>query len=482
MKPIEKTPDLLATLQSFDTFKEIDAPALEWLIEQSAYVKYAKGEELFVPGEEIDIMSVMISGRYLLQLEQNGRQRELGVWGTGYIFGVLPFSRMKESSARGVALEDCDVLELPKSCFVEMVNVSYELTQTLVAFMSTRIRDFTQMRVQEEKLMALGKMSAGLAHELNNPASAMVRSSESLYDHLHQTPERFKSVITMEITPEETDRINEILFARTKNVTGIDLGILDRQERVDDLLDWLDDHDIDKGDDIAETFVDFGMTTEDLDRVDEIVDGRSIEPLVWWLESTLSLERLVTEIRESASRIATLIQAVKGYSHMDRSVSMEPIDICEGLRNTIMVLQHKMKGKGVQLEKTMNEELPRVLAYGSELNQVWTNIIANAIDAVGDKGKLMISTFAERDHVCVDIQDNGPGISEDNLNRIFEPFFTTKGVSEGTGMGLDIVKKIVERHNGYLKVTSVPGETIFRVCLPVEGQMAKQKMTVTEQT
>ena len=466
MKILPKTADLLPILQSFETFEGISSEALQWMIDQSDYKLYEAGEKLFYPGQSVDRMQVILQGRYVVRFEQKGETRELGVWEAGYITGVLPFSRMKEARATGQALEPAYTLELHKKHFVEMVNVSYELTQALVAVMSDRVRDFTTMQFQNEKLMALGKLSAGLAHELNNPASAMVRNAEELYKKVHASPEKFKSVITMRITPEQTDQVNDILFERIKKAKEVDLSLMEREEQMDDITDWLEDHAIENGEDIAETFVDFGVTVNDLDNIHDIVGDDPTGPIMWWLESTLSLENLVSEIQEASNRISKLVKSIKDYSHMDRGVTMESVDIHEGLRSTLVMLKHKFKSKNIELVKNLAPELPKVQGFAGELNQVWTNLIVNAIDAMEPGGALTVHTFPEREYVRVDITDNGSGIPEDIQTRIFEPFFTTKAMGEGTGMGLDIVKKIMNRHKAEIEVESRPGKTTFSLCFP----------------
>ncbi|MCO6489044.1 MAG: cyclic nucleotide-binding domain-containing protein [Phaeodactylibacter sp.] len=468
MKTLPKTPELLSTLQSFDTFQGISPDALQWMIDQSDYKLYETGEKLFYPGQSVDHMQIILQGRYVVRWEQKGETRELGVWDAGYITGVLPFSRMKEARAIGQALEPTYTLELHKEHFVEMVNVSYELTQALVAVMSDRVRDFTTMQFQNEKLMALGKLSAGLAHELNNPASAMVRNAEELYKKVHASPEKFKSVITMRITPEQTDQVNAILFSRIEQAQTLDLSLMEREERMDDIADWLEDHGIENGEDIAETFVDFGVTEGDLDTIHDIVGDGAIGPIMWWLESTLSLENLVSEIQEASNRISKLVKSIKDYSHMDRGVAMEAVDIHEGLRSTLTMLKHKFKSKNIQLVKNLAPGLPNVKGFAGELNQVWTNLIVNAIDAMAPGGELSVHTYPDREYVRVDITDNGSGIPEDIQTRIFEPFFTTKAMGEGTGMGLDIVRKIVNRHKGEIDVESRPGKTTFSLCFPAD--------------
>lgn len=464
-----KPKNLLAQLHELETFQNLPTQALEWLVEKSDYHVYKKGTHIFEPEQAVDHMQVILEGEYMLEMDRNGQRREMGVWSKGNIAGVLPFSRMTHARVYGIALEDTHALELHRDYFVEMVNISYDMVQALVAVMSTRIRDFSQLRSQDEKLMSLGKLSAGLAHELNNPASAMVRSSEELYRSVHATPEKFKNVITMRITPEQTDRVNAILFSKLKNTQGSEMGLMEKEEMRDDLLDWLEDHQVDDADQIAETFLEFGLTVDDLDEVCSIIEGKSVSPIMAWLESTLNLERLVSEIREAADRISGLIKAIKSYSHMDRASTMEYLDVHEGIKNTLIILKHKIKNKNIQLEKDFAPDLPQVCALAGNLNQVWTNLIDNAIDAMDHGGTLTIKTRQERKQVCVYITDTGSGISEEDQTRIFDPFFSTKSMGEGTGMGLDIVKKIMERHQGDIKIVeSRPGKTTFRVCFSLD--------------
>jgi len=468
METLAKSPNLLPQLQSFEVFQGISPEALQWLIDRSDYRLYLKGTHIFEPGQAVDHMQVIVAGEYLIQLEREGELQDLGTWGQGYVTGVLPFSRMKEARAYGRVLEDCRVLELHKQHFTEMVNVSYRLTQNLVATMSNRIREFTGLRFQSEKLMSLGRLSAGLAHELNNPAAAMVRSAQELYQKVHKSPERFKAVVTLRVTPEQTDAVNAILYARIREPGEQDLSLLEREEKLDELLDWLDEHEVDHADDIADTFVDFNLSVNDLEQINAIIRGQGLSTILWWIESTLSLEKLVNEIQEASNRISTLVQSVKEYSHMDRAQSKERIDLHDGLRSTLTMLKHKFTQGGVSLEKDWNKALPSIDGYPGELNQVWTNLISNALDAMPEGGLLKVRTYRQHDYLCVDITDSGTGIPEENLTKIFDPFFTTKKVGEGTGMGLEITQRIVERHKGKIRVDSRPGSTTFTVCLPLE--------------
>ncbi|THH34935.1 ATP-binding protein [Neolewinella litorea] len=470
MKKIEKTPDLLDQLRAFDLFEGVEDEALQWLIDRSDYVMYPKDTPIFQAGQKADHMQVLLRGGYVVRRENKGRKQELGMWKAPAVGGVLPFSRMKDTQADGVCLEDTYVLLLHRGCFVEMVNISYELTQALVTVMTNRVRDFQQMRLMDEKLMALGKMSAGLAHELNNPASAMVRSSRELHRHLVQTPERFKAAITMRVEESAVDRINEILFERVAAAPDEpELGLMEREERSDDINDWLADHGVAEIATLVDTFADWHFTVEHLDRIAEVIPREALSPVLQWIETNLTTESLVTEIQAASNRIAELVQSIKVYSHMDQEPSLEPVDIHEGIRSTVTMLNHVLKKKNITLQKKLAQDIPPVKALAGELNQVWTNLLSNAIDALPQSGgRLVIRTFHERDCVCVEVEDNGPGIPEDIQSRIFEPFFTTKGIGEGTGMGLDIVRRVIDHHNGSVSLSSKPGCTVFKVCFPVQ--------------
>ncbi|MBI1225954.1 MAG: GHKL domain-containing protein [Bacteroidetes bacterium] len=466
MQPVEKTPAILEQIRPFEAFHGLPDSDLEWLIERAEYVLYKEGENLFYPHMPVENMQVIVDGEVIARIQQGNEFNELGTWSTGYITGLLPFSRMKEALAHGTALRDTYILQLNKKYFTEMVSVSYEMTQNLVAQMSNRIRDFTSTRLQNEKLMSLGKLSAGLAHELNNPASSIVRNVEELYKRTHQTPERFKRVISMRISAEQTDQVNDILFSKIKATRPM-LTLLQRESKKDDLLDWLEDRNVENAEVIAETFVEFGLTEDDLETINDILQGKDLDGILPWLESTLNLEQLVCEIREASSRIAHLISSIKSYTHMDRSKDGERVHIEDGINTTLVMLKHQLKEKSIVVEKDFGENLPKILAFQGELNQVWTNLIDNAIDAMDTGGKLTLKTYAKRDRVFVDITDNGPGIPEEVKSKIFDPFFTTKSIGKGTGLGLEVVRRIVEHHKGHIEVESVPGKTTFTVCFPV---------------
>ncbi|MCB0642555.1 MAG: cyclic nucleotide-binding domain-containing protein [Phaeodactylibacter sp.] len=468
MQVLPKTSALIQQLKTFEPFENVPEDALDWLLEKSICTIFEPGDFIFKPNQPADHMLIILEGEYAVQFPRDGELQEIGKYGGGHITGVLPFSRMKESKAFGRVLKTVHAMGLHRDYFAEMVNVSYLMTQNLVGLMSNRIRDLTGQQYQNEKLLSLGKLSAGLAHELNNPASAMVRSAKDLRGKLKTSPEKFKSVMALSVTSEQIDQVIAALFEKIKEGPEDDRSTLEKSQMEDEMLDWLEDQGIEDAEDIAETFSEYNLGEEDLEDFKAIVGSENLSPILRWIENTLSLECLVEEISEASDRIARLIRSIKTYSHMDRGTAMEPTNIHDGIISTLIMLKYKIKQKQIQLVKSFDHELPLFPAYVGDLNQVWTNLIDNALYAMEPGGTLNIRTYRDRHFICVEITDSGKGIPQDVITRIFDPFFTTKKIGEGTGMGLDIVKKIITRHRGDIKVTSEPGQTTFMVCLPTQ--------------
>ncbi|PTM13916.1 MAG: histidine kinase [Bacteroidetes bacterium] len=475
MKTIDKTPDLIGLLKQIDSLQGLPESAYQWLIDKSEFVSYETGEEVFYVGMPVDHMQILVSGAFRVKIKHGDNFRDLGIMEAPAITGLLPFSRMKETRGIGTALEPIRVLQLHRDCFTEMVNVSYPMVQGLVGAMSNRIRDFTQTQFQNEKLMSLGKLSAGLAHELNNPASAIVRSVEELYAQVHHTPEQFKEVITMKITPAQTDAVNAVIFKKLTQLGRFDnLSLLEQESRKDDLIDWLEDHGIDEAENLADTFAEFDFTENDLEEIASHLVAESLGAVLRWTQRVLSMEKIVSEIKEASARIAGLVASIKSYTHMDQATNAQTMDLHEGLKSTILMLKHKIKSKQITLEKELATDLPPVEIFPGELNQVWTNIIDNAIDALpASGGRLHLCTHRVHDTVITEITDNGHGIPEEVITQIFDPFYTTKGVGEGTGLGLEVSRRIIEKHHGAIEVTSVPGKTTFSICLPLKQPTTK---------
>ncbi len=456
-------------LRAFETFADVPDEDLQWLVCNSRYYTIMKDGYLFKEGDATNEMHIVLSGKLLLYFNQNGQRRVAGELEPGEVTGVLPYSRMVKAGGNGLALEHTDMLSLHRDSFLEMIQQRHALTQKLVTLMTSRVRDFTKMQSQNEKMISLGKLSAGLAHELNNPAAAVVRSASELKKHLGNVPDKFKRVMLIKVTPEVVDCVNDILFAKLQGKNALKLSMLERSEKEDDMTYWMEDHNIDNGADLAENFADFGFELEDLDVLLEHVGEQDIASVLGWMDSVMATEKLVGEIEEASKRISALVNSVKSYSHMDRANDTEAVDIHDGIRSTITLLNHKIKKNGVKVIETFDSSLPKVPIFVSEMNQVYTNLIDNAVDAMeGREGNtLEIATKQERESVVISIIDNGPGIADDVVDQIFDPFFTTKAVGKGSGLGLEVVRNIVEQHKGTITVHSKPGRTEFRVCLPL---------------
>ncbi len=457
----------VATLQAVEDFRELPAEALQWLIDRSELIHLKQGAHLFKPGQPIHHLYVLLEGSIQLKIQQGNQLIDGGRWEVGTISGMLPYSRMEATSGFGLAVADTYLLSLHENHFVEMEQVSRDMVKVLVGVMTNRTRSFTRLQQRNEKMMALGKLSAGLAHELNNPAAAIVRSSRALKQHLSTTPENFKQVITMQLTPEQVDEVNNIVFSRINQPHQEKLTMMERNAREDEMADWLEDQGVEDGYDIAENFAEFGLQIDELEQIGDILQGQHLGPVFNWLNNVLITERMVGEIQNASSRISELVTSVKTYTHMDRSPDRVAADIHEGINSTLTMLNHKVKEKNIRVVKHYAENLPAIPLFVSEMNQVWTNLIDNAIDAMDREGTLTISTHTEQDHLRVDVEDTGSGIPPDIQASVFDPFFTTKGVGKGTGLGLDIARKIVEQHQGTIALESEPGHTQFTMCFPL---------------
>ncbi len=463
--------DIIAKIREVEEFHDIPQNQLEWLVANSEANTLKEGDFMFQPGDTMDHLFVVLSGRYIVKVEQNNQFKVVANFEGPLITGLLPYSRAKEVRGYCETIREGEVLALHKRHFREMIVEHEALTTALVHTMSTRIREFTKVEQQNEKLMSLGKLSAGLAHELNNPAAAVVRSAQFMKELQANTPEKFKNVMQIQLSNDQVDIITDLLFSKI-NSGQVSLSMMDRSEKEEELLDWLEDRDVENAEDIADNLVDFNFSVDELDDAYAPIPDEHIGPSVNWMNQVLTTEKLVGEIEDASSRIGELVKSIKSYTHMDQSPEMKPIDIHEGLDNTLVMLNHKLKKTNIELIKAYDESLVSVEALPSALNQVWTNLIDNAIDAMkqSDKRQLRIETLQDGDFVNINIQDSGSGIPDDIKDKIFDPFFTTKEVGEGTGIGLELVHRIITNdHNGSIKIKSKPGDTEFQICFPIKA-------------
>ncbi len=458
-------------LQSIDALKDVPLAQLQWMIDNSRHYSLPEGNYLFKGGEPIVGTHILRAGKIRLYMLQNGEVRELSVLVPKDISGSLPFSRAATANVSGKVLEDVDVMTLPVEKFREMVSRHFELTEALVHVLTNRVRSFTSLQQQNEKMMALGKLSAGLAHELNNPAAAIVRGSESLTKHLKLAPETFKEIMNIRVEEKDVDRVTNKLFEVLSREEKPKLTLMQRAEKEDEMRDWLDEHAVANSDEIAETFLDYAFTCDDLGDLYEHIPDKYLSPIFNWMNQNLVTEKMVQDIQEASQRIFYLIQSVKNFTHMDQGKGKESIDIHTGIENTLTMLQYKLRKGNIEVIREFDGQLPKIMALVGELNQVWTNLVDNALEAMEAVGRGRLTIRTEKDHefVKVSIIDNGPGIPEEIKSRIFDPFFTTKDIGKGTGMGLDVVSRIVNQHHGSVKVNSEPGNTAFIVCFPIAG-------------
>jgi signal transduction histidine kinase len=346
-----------------------------------------------------------------------------------------------------------------------MIQECPTITTALVHMMIDRVRRFTSNDLQDEKMISLGKLSAGLAHELNNPASAASRSARLLAQGLADLEEASRALGTARLTPAQHEIAQRSREACAPAAAG--LSPVERADREEAIASWLEAHGAPP--DGASAFVDTALTFGDLDALAAALDGDTLNTTLRWLAADCSTRSLTAEVERSVTRIHDLVAAIKRFTYMDRTSAPEPVDLSISLNDTVALLQHKARRKSVRVSVTLEPDLPRVRAIGSDLNQIWTNLIDNAIDAVGEAGEVAITAAPRLGFVIVHILDNGSGIPPSLGQQIFDPFFTTKPVGQGTGLGLDIARRLVGRNGGDIEFESRPGRTEFRITLPVAG-------------
>ena len=460
--------NLINQLKKSPSLEPVPENQLQWLVDHSEIRDLKEGDFLFKKGEPADHMLIILEGKAKVYLLQNNHQREMFELEPPDITGLLPFSRLKAAMASAEVVEPLRVLATSRDILKELVCTHYQLTEKLVHEMTSRVRDFTSAQRQDEKMLALGKLSAGLAHELNNPAAAIVRSSKELKKHLSYTTERFKRVIAIKLKPEQVDAVNDILYAKAMEGRR-NPGLRERNQLEEEILDWFDDNALPGCDDLTENFIEYGIGPVELAKVKEHIPAEELPPVLQWLDNVLTTEKMVGDIHDASSRISKLVQSVKSYSHMDRGHDREQVDVHTGIRDTLNLLGHKIRKGGITVQEDYATGLPKVNILPGEMNQVWTNIIDNAIDALegATDPVLEIKTASDKEFVKISISDNGPGIPDEVIGKIYDPFFTTKEVGKGSGLGLEIVQSIVKQHNGTVKVHTKPGSTTFTVCVPV---------------
>jgi signal transduction histidine kinase len=438
---------------------------IAWFLSQSQEMNLKAGAVYTRQGDPADTMFVILEGHLQGRADRGGEPFVFDIE-PGDITGVLPFSRMKQFKVSLRAETDTRALRFPASLFPELVQKMPVLTQRLVGLMSDRIRETTRLEQQRDRLVSLGKLSAGLAHELNNPASAAKRATSQLRQILKKIRDASLELGKRDLSPAQKSEIEklEASFTQGDVVPPDALTINDLEDQIDSLLRSHGQNDLWM---LAAGLARRNIKPEVVESLFANLDRDTARAALVRIAASVEVASLLHEIESSTSRISDLVGAIKEYTHMDQS-PVQNVDVIKSLETTLTILNHKLK-QGVVVRRDYQRVPLLVNSFGSELNQVWTNIIDNAIDAMHGKGELRVRTYRDDGCVVVEIADNGPGIPDEVQPHIFEPFFTTKGVGEGTGLGLDTVQRIVKKHRGSVQVNSKPGDTRFQVWLPLAG-------------
>lgn len=460
--------ELAKELKTVPILSDLAEDELQWLADHAEVLTAQPGEIVVQENDPADYMTIYLEG------ESDGRRESLGpdapiyTARAGQITGMLPFSRLTHYTITARAVTLLRVARISKTLFPEMLDRIPALGQKLVGILSDRVREVTKLDLAREKLASLGKLSAGLAHELNNPAAASARAANMLRA-IFDKREQASLEIDQENLPPEARATLRMIEAKARELQANvkPRNALELSDVQSTLQAWLEDHGVHDGWEVAPVLAEAGVEVEHLERLSQKFSMPVMGAAIRRFGATLEISRLLTDIEHSSCRISELVKAIKEYSFMDEAPRQE-VDIAKGIESTLVMLNHKLK-HGITVVRNYDPNLPRINSFGSELNQVWTNLIDNAADAMKGQGELRIRTMREGEDVLAEFVDNGPGIPAEIQTKIFDPFFTTKPMGEGTGLGLDTVYRIVRKHRGNISVVSRPGYTCFRVRLPINN-------------
>ena len=464
--------NVIEDLRKVTALRGLPEEHLQWIADHSEYHEYEDGTIVVKTGELAEYMMFIAEGGISFYMDKNGKLVHYFDFAndeaTGGASGLLPYSRMKTMPGTSFAAGKLRGYRIHKKYFTELEQLNPELIQRLIGYMTERARSFATTQLQQEKVNALGRLAAGIAHELNNPAAAINRISEELTKRLNENYKLTEKLQENNITGEHLHSIRLMVEQKEKEyATRKKLSPMQRLEKEDEINDWLEQNGLHGNNVAGETFVEAGFSGEDLESIRNEVGKEAFIQVLLWIENLLSSQRVIKDLEEASTRISHLVGAIKSHVHMDQTNDLQHTDLHNDIENTLTLLGYKLREKNITVKKIFCENLPHVPAYVGELNQVWTNIIDNAIYAMPKDGELTIETTFDDKDVRIKIIDNGSGIPPEIISRIFDPFFTTKKVGEGTGIGLDLVKQVIKHHNGEVKVNSKPGRTEFAICLPV---------------
>jgi signal transduction histidine kinase len=457
--------DLIDRLTAHKTLGTAPREELAWLGAHGSLRRLGAGEVLSHKGEQVEGLYVVLSGHVTLYVDRGTGPQKMIEWRTGDVSGMLPYSRLVSPPGDAIAQEPTEILSLDRNLLRSLTHECFEITSILVRTMLDRARLFTSSELHNEKMISLGKLSAGLAHELNNPASAIERSASLLEDRLEDTEEATRTLGAARLSDAQLAAVDAIRASSLAKHTHGARSPLEQSDREDAIAEWLVVHQLDTAN--AAMLADTEVTFEALDQLAAAVSGIALNAVLRWAAAGCAVRRLASGIQDAAMRISGLVMAVKGFTNMDQAMVAQSVDLGPSLGNTVAVLHSKAREKSVGVSVELQADLPQVRAFSGELNQIWGNLIDNALDAVPAGGCVEVIAAREDQRVVVRIIDDGPGIPAQDIARIFDPFFTTKPMGQGTGLGLDIVRRLVRHNDGAIEVESKRGRTEFRVTLPI---------------
>jgi signal transduction histidine kinase len=459
------TIDVVETLASFPLFEGVPRAELEWLRAHGIVRRVPAGATVMDLGSPLDEMLIVLAGRLRTYMWKGSNWRKFQDVEPATVLGPMPYSRVRISPGRAVADDDTDILALDRSHLTDLIRECPELTTALVHHMLDRARNFRTAQLNDERMQSLGRLAAGLAHELNNPASGASSHARSLGALLDDVQVASKTLASARLTDEQLEAVDAV--RRTCAVNAHSRGALELADREDEFSEWLARHHLDAA--AAPALATSNVSAAALDQLAEALPAATLSAAIRWVSSDSAVRQTAAHITAATGRIHALVGAVKGFTFMDRDGVPDNVDIARGLADTIAMLETKSRAKSLRVRVETSDDLPTVFGFGSELNQVWEKLIDNAIDAARVDGDVTITATRRGDSVIVRVTDDGPGIPEEHRTRIFDPFFTTKPVGAGTGLGLDIARRFVHLNDGDLDFTSQPGHTVFRVRLPLAG-------------
>ena len=459
-------------LRTVPLFRRLPDDKLAWIAEHGEEVRLETGDVVARQGDPPDGFYVVMEGETEWTRKVGQEEVFVVTLGEGSIFAELIMVLDAPYPTTGRATADTKLLKLDAEEFWEMLRICPEVLRGILATSVERAELHESVSQKHAKLISLGTMAAGLAHELNNPAAAINRNAAEAREAFLASSEKAAKLAALSMTPEQRAAVAG-LPGEVAELAPTTLDAVDRSDLEDEVAIWLEDRDVEDAWDVSPTLVGAGLDVEWLDGLSGRVPEDAFGGVVGWLASQVAGDDLLREIEDGSGRISELVRAIKSYTHMDKAASKE-VDVHGGLDSTLVMLGHKLKKGDVHVVRDYAAGLPKVCGHAGELNQVWTNLLDNAIDAVGGHGRIELRTSREDGRVLVEVSDDGPGIPQDVQDRMFEPFYTTKDVGKGTGLGLDISRRVVvDDHKGDIRVDSRPGETRFQVRLPirpVEGE------------